>query len=61
MIDWNAMLKVATGVLFAFGAGWAVAVLSDVPELKALASGVMAAASYYGGQRQEKVDFTKKG
>lgn len=57
MIDWNAVLRVATDVLLAFGSGWGGAVLSGATGTNAIASGAIAAAAYYRGQRQDKVDF----
>lgn len=60
MIDWNAILKVVAGVLASFGGGWATAILSGTTGTKATASGIVSAATYYLGQRQEKVDFKKE-
>lgn len=57
MIDWMGVLKVVSGVLAAFGGGWATAILSGTTGTKSIASGIVSATTYYLGQRQEKVDF----
>lgn len=57
MIDWNEVMKVAIGVVFAFAGGWATAILTGTDGTKALASGVVSATTYYLGNRQEKVTF----
>ena len=58
MIDWAVVGKVAMGVIASFVGGWATAILSDTDATKALASGAVAATTFYLGNRQEKKDFT---
>ena len=58
-MDWASILKGVFSVAASFGAGWAGAVLSDVSYDKAIASGVVAACTWYLGNRQETVNLTK--
>lgn len=57
MIDWSEVGKVAIYTLAAFIAGWAAAVLQDIGGIKAIASGLIPAATYVMGNRQDKVTF----
>ena len=47
--------KVTISLIASFGSGWATAVLTDVTPEKAIASGVVACAAYWLGQRQTPV------
>ena len=54
-MDLASVLKITLSLLASFGSGWATAVLTDVTPEKAIASGVVACAAYWLGQRQTKV------
>lgn len=57
MIDWKQVGKVGVVALAFFAAGWAAAILQDIEGVKAVASGLIPAASYIIGNRQEKGTF----
>ena len=56
-IDWAEVGKVAIYALAAFVVGWAGAILQDIVGIKAVASGLIPAATYIMGNRQDKVAF----
>lgn len=58
-VDWASIGKVTLSILFSFGSGWATAILSDVSPEKALASGVVAAGTYWLGSRQQPGTIAK--
>ena len=60
MIDWLSIGKGLVSLLLSFGAGWAAAVLADATGIKAIASGITAAATYWLGNRQTPVTINKE-
>lgn len=58
-IHWESILKGAISLGLSFASGWATGVLTDLSSEKAIATGVVAAATWYFGNRQAPVTLTK--
>jgi len=59
-MDWGSLMKGAISLALSFGTGWGTAVMSDVSGEKAIASGVVAAAAWWLGNRQAPVTISKQ-
>ena len=59
-MDWASIIKGVISLGLSFGTGWGTAVMSDVSGEKAVASGVVAAAAWWLGNRQNPVRISKE-
>lgn len=58
-MNWQDAVKATVSILVSFGMAWGTAILSDVEPIKALASGLVAAGTWWLGNQQKPVSMSK--